>query len=204
MSWTTITRIIRSLIASTRRKPVTVSYEAEISWENFSSAKPQRRNESLKKQYVEFYQQLFHDWESPLLTIVARAEGRVDYQAVVFVPAKAPHDLYYHAADVGLRLYAEGVLVIEKCADLLLRYLRFVKGIVDSSELPLNISPDAATGAGSQSDSQVANQKNSQPSYRFPSFTHYAKPSADPPSSPVWPESSRLTKRLRLAGTQSP
>jgi molecular chaperone HtpG len=91
-------------------------------------------------QYVEFYQQLFHDWESPLLIIIARAEGRVDYQAVVFVPANAPSDLYYHAAEVGLRLYAKGVLVMEKCAELLPRYLRFVKGIVDSSELPLNIS----------------------------------------------------------------
>ena len=91
-------------------------------------------------QYVEFYQQLFHDSESPLLTILARAEGRVDYQALVFVPAKAPTDLYYHAAEVDLRLYAKGVLIMEKCAELLPRYLRFVKGIVDSLELPLNIS----------------------------------------------------------------
>jgi molecular chaperone HtpG len=91
-------------------------------------------------QYVEFYQQLFHDSESPLLTILARAEGRVDYQALVFVPAKAPTDLYYHAAEVDLRLYAKGVLIMEKCADLLPRYLRFVRGIVDSLELPLNIS----------------------------------------------------------------
>ena len=91
-------------------------------------------------QYDEFYQQLFHNWDKPLLTIIAKAEGRVDYQAVVFVPAKAPDDLYYHAAEVGLRLYAKGVLVMEQCADLLPRYLRFVKGIVDSSELPLNIS----------------------------------------------------------------
>lgn len=97
-------------------------------------------SEVSEAQYVEFYQQLFHDWESPLLTIIAKAEGLVDYQAVVFVPAKAPDDLYYHAAEVGLRLYAKGVLVMEKCADLLPRYLRFVKGIVDSSELPLNIS----------------------------------------------------------------
>jgi molecular chaperone HtpG len=97
-------------------------------------------SEVSEAQYDEFYQQLFHNWDKPLLTIIAKAEGRVDYQAVVFVPAKAPDDLYYHAAEVGLRLYAKGVLVMEKCADLLPRYLRFVKGIVDSSELPLNIS----------------------------------------------------------------
>jgi len=97
-------------------------------------------SEVSEAQYVEFYQQLFHDLENPLLTILARAEGRVDYHAVVFVPAKAPGDLYYHAAEVDLRLYAKGVLIMEKCADLLPRYLRFVRGIVDSSELPLNIS----------------------------------------------------------------
>lgn len=97
-------------------------------------------SEVSEAQYDEFYQQLFHNWDKPLLTIIAKAEGRVDYQAVVFVPAKAPSDLYYHAAEVGLRLYAKGVLVMEKCADLLPRYLRFVQGIVDSSELPLNIS----------------------------------------------------------------
>jgi len=97
-------------------------------------------SEVSEAQYVEFYQQLFHDSESPLLTILARAEGRVDYQALVFVPAKAPTDLYYHAAEVDLRLYAKGVLIMEKCADLLPRYLRFVRGIVDSFELPLNIS----------------------------------------------------------------
>ena len=97
-------------------------------------------SEVSEAQYEEFYQQLFHNWDKPLLTIIAKAEGRVDYQAVVFVPAKAPTDLYYHAAEVGLRLYAKGVLVMEKCADLLPRYLRFVQGIVDSSELPLNIS----------------------------------------------------------------
>jgi molecular chaperone HtpG len=97
-------------------------------------------SEVSEAQYDEFYQQLFHNWDKPLLTIIAKAEGRVDYQAVVFVPAKAPGDLYYHAAEVGLRLYAKGVLVMEQCEDLLPRYLRFVKGIVDSSELPLNIS----------------------------------------------------------------
>lgn len=97
-------------------------------------------SEVSEEQYAEFYQHLFHDAEKPLLTLTARAEGRVEYQAVLFIPATASSDLYYHAAEVGLRLYAKGVLIMEKCADLLPRYLRFVKGIVDSSDLPLNIS----------------------------------------------------------------
>src|SRR6185503_5041320 len=62
------------------------------------------------------------------------------YHAVVFVPAKASGDLYFHAAEVDLRLYAKGVLIQEKCGELLPRCVRFVRGIVDSSELPLNIS----------------------------------------------------------------
>ena len=115
----------------------------DIEEKTLNSMKPiwaRPASEVSEAQYDEFYQQLFHNWDKPLLTIIAKAEGRVDYQAVVFVPAKAPDDLYYHAAEVGLRLYAKGVLVMEQCADLLPRYLRFVKGIVDSSELPLNIS----------------------------------------------------------------
>jgi len=83
---------------------------------------------------------MFHDMEDPLETISARAEGQNEYQALVFIPAKAPSDLFYHAAESGLRLYAKGVLIMEKCAELLPRYLRFMKGVVDSADLPLNIS----------------------------------------------------------------
>ena len=125
--------------SSQGNEPPTIGVEEKT----LNSMKPiwaRSSSEVSEAQYVEFYQHLFHDLESPLLTIIARAEGRVDYQALVFVPAKVPDDLYYHAAEVGLRLYAKGVLIMEKCSDLLPRYLRFVKGIVDSSELPLNIS----------------------------------------------------------------
>jgi molecular chaperone HtpG len=91
-------------------------------------------------EYAEFYKHFFHDMEAPWGTISARAEGRLEYQALLFIPSKTPPDLFYHAVDSGLRLYAKGVLIIEKCADLLPRYLRFVKGLVDSADLPLNIS----------------------------------------------------------------
>src|SRR6185295_1256746 len=91
-------------------------------------------------EYAEFYKSMFHDMEDPLETISARAEGQNEYQALVFIPAKAPSDLFYHAAESGLRLYAKGVLIMEKCAELLPRYLRFMKGVVDSADLPLNIS----------------------------------------------------------------
>jgi len=101
-------------------------------------ARPQA--EVSETEYAEFYKHLFHDTDDPLQSITAKAEGRFEYQALLFIPSKAPSDLFYHAAESGLRLYAKGVLIMERSADLLPRYLRFVKGVVDSADLPLNIS----------------------------------------------------------------
>src|SRR5205823_12224861 len=69
-----------------------------------------------------------------------KAEGTVEYEALLFIPSQAPQDLFYHGTEAGIRLYARRVMVIEKCEDLLPRYLRFLKGVVDSADLPLNIS----------------------------------------------------------------
>ena len=98
------------------------------------------QSEVTNDEYTEFYKHFFYDTDAPWKTISARAEGRLEYQALLFIPSKAPRDLFYHAVETGLRLYAKGVLIIEKCADLLPRYLRFIKGVVDSADLPLNIS----------------------------------------------------------------
>jgi molecular chaperone HtpG len=91
-------------------------------------------------EYREFYQQLSHERTPPLLHLAARAEGRVECQALLFVPASASPELHYHAAPFGLRLYARRVLVLERCPEALPRYLRFVTGVVDVLDLPLNIS----------------------------------------------------------------
>jgi molecular chaperone HtpG len=93
-----------------------------------------------QEEYAEFYQNFFHETEAPLKIVSARAEGLLEYQALLFVPAKAPYDLFYQAFEPDLRLYAKGVLIMERCAELLPRYLRFLKGLVDSADLPLNIS----------------------------------------------------------------
>lgn len=93
-----------------------------------------------ESEYAEFYKHISHDVNEPLHTLPLRAEGVLEYRALLFIPSVAPYDLYYHAYEPGLRLYAKGVLVVEQCAELLPRYLRFVKGIVDSADLPLNIS----------------------------------------------------------------
>jgi molecular chaperone HtpG len=89
---------------------------------------------------TDFYKHVFHSMEDPLDIIQVRAEGLLEYQALLFIPQKAPRDLYYHGAEVGLRLYAKGVLIMERCESLIPHYLRFIKGVVDSADLPLNIS----------------------------------------------------------------
>lgn len=96
--------------------------------------------EATETDYAEFYRLITHDHSEPLKTIPLKAEGALEYHALLFIPSRAPHDLFYHGTEWGLRLYAKGVLIIEQCAELLPRYLRFVRGLVDSADLPLNIS----------------------------------------------------------------
>jgi molecular chaperone HtpG len=93
-----------------------------------------------ESEYAEFYRHISDDWNPPFKTIVLKAEGAFEYQALLFIPAKAPHDLFYHAAESGVRLYAKRVMIEKRCEELLPRYLRFVRGVVDSADLPLNIS----------------------------------------------------------------
>jgi molecular chaperone HtpG len=92
------------------------------------------------EEYQEFYKHLAHDWTPPLLRCAFKAEGRWQYTALLFVPAHAPHDMYYHAASYGLQLYSQRTLVVASAQELLPRYLRFVKGVVDAADLPLNVS----------------------------------------------------------------
>lgn len=91
-------------------------------------------------EYNEFYRHLSNDWTEPLQRMAFKAEGRWEYSALLFVPAHAPYDLYYHAAPYGLQLYARRMLVVENCQGLVPRYLRFLKGVVDAADLPLNVS----------------------------------------------------------------
>ena len=92
------------------------------------------------EEYAEFYKHISHDWREPLERILQRAEGTIEYRALLFIPSEAPMDLYYVGAEAGLRLYVKRVSIMERCEELLPRYLRFVRGVVDSSDLPLNVS----------------------------------------------------------------
>jgi molecular chaperone HtpG len=98
------------------------------------------QTEITENEYADFYRHISHDWTEPFKTIALKAEGKTEYQALLFIPSKAPYDLFYHGSDRGLRLYARRVMIMERCEDLLPRYLRFIKGVVDSADLPLNIS----------------------------------------------------------------
>jgi len=91
-------------------------------------------------EYAEFYRQMANDWTDPIETIHFKADGVFQYDALLYVPAKAPSDLYYVAPEVGLTLYANAVVIEERSQDLLPAYLRFVRGVVDVGDLPLNIS----------------------------------------------------------------
>lgn len=98
------------------------------------------QSEVTESEYAEFYRHISHDWSEPLKTITVKAEGVIEYQALLFIPSHAPYDLFYPTAEVGLRLYAKRIMIMERCEELLPKYLRFIRGIVDSADLPLNIS----------------------------------------------------------------
>ena len=91
-------------------------------------------------EYREFYRHIAYSSEEPVKVLPLRAEGVNEYRALLYIPATAPADLYYHAPDFGLRLFANRVVIDEKSQGLLPRYLRFVRGVVDAGEMPLNIS----------------------------------------------------------------
>lgn len=87
-----------------------------------------------------FYRDKFHDYDKPLLTIPVNVEGAVSFSGLLFVPSRAPYDFYSKEYERGLELYGNGVLITEKCAELIPEYFAFVRGVVDSSDLSLNLS----------------------------------------------------------------
>jgi len=98
------------------------------------------RSEVSQEDYEAFYRDTFHDYEKPLRRVHASAEGMLTYQALLFVPAKAPYNYYSKDFEKGLKLYASGVMIMEHCKELLPDCFSFVRGVVDSQDLSLNIS----------------------------------------------------------------
>ncbi|MEG1698722.1 MAG: molecular chaperone HtpG [Oscillospiraceae bacterium] len=102
------------------------------------------------EEYNEFYKEKFMDYTDPARVIQSKTEGVATYNALLFIPSRAPYDYYTKEYEKGLQLYASGVLIMDKCADLLPDYFSFVKGLVDSQDLSLNISREML-----QHDSQL-------------------------------------------------
>ena len=132
-----------------KEKPEDAGDDYKPEWEDYqeletiNSMTPiwKKRGSDVKpEEYNEFYKSTFHDWEDPARTFTLHAEGALEYDALLFIPGKAPFDLYSRDYEKGLELYSSNVLIMEKCADLLPDYYNFVRGVVDSADVTLNIS----------------------------------------------------------------
>ena len=118
-------------------------YETVMEDETLNSMVPiwkKTASEVTDEEYAQFYQDKYYDFEAPLKTIRQKAEGTSNFEALMFIPAHAPFDFYSKDYEKGLQLYSSGVLIMEKCKDLLPDHFNFVRGLVDSSDLSLNIS----------------------------------------------------------------
>ncbi len=124
-------------------KEIEGKYETIIEKETLNSMVPiwkKAKSDVSEEQLNEFYKQKFNDYNDPLISLSINTEGLLTYNALLFIPKKAPYDLYSENYEKGLQLYTKGVFIMDKCKELIPDYLRFVKGLVDSSDLSLNIS----------------------------------------------------------------
>ncbi len=128
--------------------------EKKIVEEVLNSMKPiwnRRKSEVKEEEYREFYHHLSHDWGDPLETIHINAEGKIEYNALMYIPGQAGMDLFVPEKKSGMQLYVKRIFIMDNCEDLLPPYLRFVKGVVDAADLSLNVSREIL-----QHDRQVA------------------------------------------------
>ena len=118
-------------------------YITEVSVETLNSMIPlwrKSKSEIKPEEYNEFYKEKFMDYSDPQLVIHSKTEGQATFNSLMFIPENPPYDFYSKEYEKGLQLYSNGVLIMDKCADLLPDYFSFVKGLVDSADLSLNIS----------------------------------------------------------------
>ena len=142
---------IQMMVTKSRQKPkpedagddYTPEYEDYQELETVNSMTPiwkKRKDDVEQSDYNEFYKSTFHDYEDPARTVSFHAEGTLEYDALLFVPGRAPFDLYSRDYEKGLALYSSNVLIMDKCAELLPDCYNFVRGVVDSADVSLNIS----------------------------------------------------------------
>lgn len=118
-------------------------YETYIENETLNDMVPlwkKSKNDITDEQHKQFYKEKFHEFDDPALSFKVETEGVISYEALLYVPSRTPYNYFTKEYEKGLQLYSSGVLIMEKCADLLPEHFRFVKGVVDSDDLSLNIS----------------------------------------------------------------
>ncbi|MGA4474036.1 molecular chaperone HtpG [Ectopseudomonas chengduensis] len=116
---------------------------AEVEWETVNRASAlwtRPRTEIKDEEYQEFYKHVGHDFENPLIWSHNKVEGKLEYTSLLYVPGRAPFDLYHREAPKGLKLYVQRVFIMDQADQFLPLYLRFIKGVVDSNDLSLNVS----------------------------------------------------------------
>jgi molecular chaperone HtpG len=125
------------------QEPAASSSETEIVWERINKAQAlwvRNKSEISDEEYRAFYQHVSHDFTDPLLWSHNRVEGKQEYTSLLYIPAKAPWDLWNRDRKQGLKLYVQRVFIMDDAEQFMPTYLRFVKGIIDSNDLPLNVS----------------------------------------------------------------
>ena len=118
-------------------------YETHRAWETLNSMVPlwnRPKKDVTAEEYNQFYKEKFADWQDPLSYTHVAAEGAVNYKALLYIPGQGPYDYFTREFERGLQLYSSGVLIMDKCADVLPEHFRFVRGVVDSPDFSLNIS----------------------------------------------------------------
>ena len=134
---------IRMEISKSRKKEDKDGYESYMELDTLNSMVPlwqRAKKDVTEEEYESFYREKFFDYNKPLKTIHISTEGSVTFKALLYIPGKAPFDFYTREFKPGLQLYSSGVMIMENCEELLPDHFRFVKGIVDSQDLSLNIS----------------------------------------------------------------
>ena len=138
---------IRMEVSKTRKKedspedkPEYETYTEEDTLNSMVPVWQRPKAQVTEEEYHKFYRDKFHDYADPLRVIAVSAEGAVTYKALLFVPGATPYDYYTKDYEKGLQLYSSGVLIMDKCSDLLPEHFRFIRGVVDSPDLSLNIS----------------------------------------------------------------
>mgnify|MGYP002623746460 CR=1 FL=1 len=130
-------------VSRSRKKEDSEEYEDYTEVEVLNSMIPlwkRNKSEITEEEYNEFYKSKFGDFEDPLAVIHFNVEGNVSFDSLLFIPARTPYDFYTKEYEKGLQLYSKNVFIMDKCSDLLPEHFRFVKGLVDSQDLSLNIS----------------------------------------------------------------